>query len=201
MPTLNDILKTESQYQRGMENVMTRRKAWDTKAKELEGWLHEIAQHLNENSLYAPGYRVEEQFATKNDMLCNSWSAINFKSGHMPTGITYCDGRSCIQDSERGFVLSFSLGYSGKVFVYLTGHYIEGVSKPGTLPMANFKSADKLTKEVVFDLVNVAIDRAHQSSFVGWHEEHEIQEVEPIGFKLKDQGQKHEITEVARQPA
>lgn len=183
------ILKAANKYAEGVTHVEKRRVKWLLKSNELKAMLLEIADHLNTNAEYKPGYYVDLSHAYDDEIngTCVQMPLLTFRSGNMSMGMSFNSAVNGIKEyTEKGFRIGFYPAVTGLVFVMLHLHHND--FQPEELPPVSLMvidNPDELTKELVQELIAQGIETAFQSSYAGISE-HQEPTYSPIGFKMHD---------------
>jgi len=169
------------------------------KQAELKDHLKEIATYLNANAIYKQEFFVDTMHAFDEDMHGTSAAmpSVTFRSGPMPMHITFRNSMGEKKSyQEEGMHISFNPTITGVVVVLLLPHHSDlNKEAPQYITLSMIDEPEKLTMEIVDQMVEKGIEIAYYSSFTGFSEQAEENEQStpaahsPIGFKL------HETTE------
>ena len=198
---LNDILNAANLYATGLKNVQDRRDQWLKKHIELKDHLKEIADYLTANATYKQGFYVDVLHAFDEHMNGTSASlpSVTLRSGPMPMLVLFKNTMGEKKDYiEEGFHITFSPIITGQLIVLLLPHQNElNKAEPQYITLSILDEPEKLTMDMVDQIISKGIEVAYYSSFTGMSEQTEenqqqetpSQQRAPIGFKL------HETTE------
>ncbi len=198
---LNDILNAANLYATGLKNVQDRRDQWLKKHTELKDHLKELADYLTANATYKQGFYVDVLHAFDEHMNGTSASlpSVTLRSGPMPMLVLFKNNMGEKKDYiEEGFHITFSPIITGQLIVLLLPHQNElNKTEPQYITLSILDEPEKLTMDMVDQIISKGIEVAYYSSFTGMSEQTEenqqpetpSQQRAPIGFKL------HETTE------
>ena len=199
---LNDILNSANMYSEGLTQVLDRRDQWLKKHTELKDHLKEIATFLNTNVGYKQGFYVDELHAFDENMHGTSATlpSLTLRTGAMPMLVLFRNNMGEKKDYiEEGFHLTFAPTITGQLIVLLMPHQNPlNKTQPEYITLSVVDDPGKLTMEIADEIITKGIEVAFYSSFTGMsaqqndenaQTEQNVQERNPIGFKL------HETTE------
>ena len=199
---LTDILNAANLYATGAKQVQDRRDQWLKKHTELKDHLKEIATFLNTNVGYKQGFYVDELHAFDENMHGTSATlpSLTLRTGAMPMLVLFRNNMGEKKDYiEEGFHLTFAPTITGQLIVLLMPHQNPlNKTQPEYITLSVVDDPGKLTMEIADEIITKGIEVAFYSSFTGMsaqqndenaQTEQNVQERNPIGFKL------HETTE------
>lgn len=191
---MNDILNAAKKYAEGLSNVEVRRVQWAEKYKLLTEHLKEIADYLNKNAPFKPGYFVDTFYAFDEAIngTCVEMPSVTFRSGDLPMDILFKneDGNQ-VAYFEKGFQITFNPTPTGQIVVLLFPHHNNfHKEQAGFTPLLVINNLDDLTMNLIDEIVHKGMEVAFYSSFVGMAEHNDRpdnpappQAYAPIGFK------------------
>ena len=191
---MKDLLDLANKYAEGLEKVLHRRQLWLEKYPLVIARLTEIAEFLNQNSLYKQTFYVDKLHAFNEEIngTCIELPSIAFRTGQMPMMVTFKDEKdNLLTYVEEGLKITFVPDITGQILIMIYPHYSNLDDEPApcqTILIIN--DPVELTNQLVDQLIKKGLEIAYTSSFTGWAEtsgEDEQNEypihTNPIGFK------------------
>jgi hypothetical protein len=179
-----------NKYAEGIEHVERRREDWLQKAKEVKSVLKRIAEELETEAKYKPGFHVDELHAYDDEIngTCVKMPSITFKCGNMSMGITFNNSVNGEKEYvEKGFMIGFYPAITGLVYVMLYLHkndFQAQATPPVNLMVIN--EPKDLSESAIENIVAQGVEIAFHSSYAGISEQSEEPEYTPIGFRKRD---------------
>ncbi len=197
-----NILNVANKYADGLSEVRERRSQWMAQHKEVRNRLKQIAEYLNQEARYQPGFFVDTNHAFNEDIngTCADLPSLTFRSGEMPMEISFRNASGGKKEYlEEGFRITFSPVITGQVVILLQPHYNTlSAEKPGYFNLAIIDAPLAMTPEFIDQVIARGMEIAYYSSFTGLAdkqkkamEETQVQhEHTPIGFKRYESTEK-----------
>jgi len=198
---IKNILNSANKYSTGLEHVQHRRELWVKKSEEVKTHLKEIADYLNQNSTSKIGFFVDSSYAFDETIngACIEMPSITFRSGDLSMDLTFKnDDGNIITYAEKGFQITFSPSPTGEIIVMLLPHHNNLQTEvPKFITLTIISDLDKLTTDVVDEIVAKGTDAAFYSSFTGISELKDMPAngYNPVGFKRYETTEKPSDTE------
>jgi hypothetical protein len=199
---LKDIMDIANKYAEGLKHVQDRRAQWLEKHKELKVHLKEVADNLNTDADYKPGYFVDTLHAFNEDIngTCAEMPSISLRTGDMPMHVTFRNNTGERKELiEEGFHLTFTPTITGQVLVLLFPHYNElDKNPPPYLTLAVINEPAQLNMDLADQFVIKGMQAAFSTSFTGIADQRQEQEppvAEPIHAHNQIGFKRYETTE------